>query len=596
MKRKHATVHTRNPRSTSLPNALQWMGSVTLAVPLLVAIAAVLAWGTIYEARFGTASVQRFVYRAWWFHGLLGFLAVNLTAAAVERLPWKRKHLPFVLAHIGIIFMLLGGIIGGRWGIEGQLIIPEGQAERVLLLSQNLLVVRELNPGVDHVIPTNFETRAWVHEPAATFPVPLKEGAVHVTVDRYLPNAQAEEEITGEGSDDNPAVRVVVAHEGRSAMPWLFAHDAQRFGTRWEEAHLLFLNPTSPDQLAQLLNDSPPNPKERGTVEIEFPDLKIRRELPVPSTLGKPVAIEGTPYRVTFKEVFTDLAITEQGVVNRSEQPNNPAVALLITGPEGTEPFLAFALHPDVPLFHGGTHKIPARVTYARAASAPLPPNAICLVRHPDGTLSWVLTGPAGERRIEEATPDGRLTHPWLGYEFGIEAYYPRAKVVQRFINRDNEVRAEALHLIISDDTANTQTWVTQNSPATLEVGRHALSVGYRQAQRELPVTIKLLDFRKTDYPGTQMAAGFESDVELTDSTRGLILMRTISMNNPLRYRGFTFYQASYVPGTPDTTVLAVRRDPGTPLVYAGFVIVIIGVVAMFVLQSPTKRTRGGAR
>ena len=124
----------------------------------------------------------------------------------------------------------------------------------------------------------------------------------------------------------------------------------------------------------------------------------------------------------------------------------------------------------------------------------------------------------------------------------------------------------------------------------------------YRPDERELPVTIKLSDFRKTDYPGTAMAAAFESDVQLTDTQRGLIMMRTISMNHPLRYRGYSFFQSSYIPGDVETTVLSVRNDPGTPLVYAGFLIVIAGVVSLFVSRSKVtspirvRRARKGAR
>ena len=51
----------------SLRAVVELLGSVKIAVPLLIAIAAVLGWGTIYEARVGTAAVQRFVYHAWWF-------------------------------------------------------------------------------------------------------------------------------------------------------------------------------------------------------------------------------------------------------------------------------------------------------------------------------------------------------------------------------------------------------------------------------------------------------------------------------------------------------------------------------------------------
>ena len=168
-----------------MKRGLQFIGSITIAVPLLVAIALVLAWGTIYEARFGTAAVQRFIYHSWWFQTLLGFLAVNLALAALERYPWQRRHLPFVLAHIGIILVLVGGILGSRFGVEGQLIIPEGQAERTLQQPGNILTIHQPNPGLHHVIPTNFETQAWVHEPNLRVPVQLPGRSVQLTVDRY---------------------------------------------------------------------------------------------------------------------------------------------------------------------------------------------------------------------------------------------------------------------------------------------------------------------------------------------------------------------------------------------------------------------------
>jgi len=148
-------------------------------------------------------------------------------------------------------------------------------------------------------------------------------------------------------------------------------------------------------------------------------------------------------------------------------------------------------------------------------------------------------------------------------------------------------VRAEALHVMVQEGPATAEGWVGLRGSLELALGSGSpLLVEYRPAQRELPVTIKLLDFRKIDYPGTQMAAGFESDVEVIDPQRGLILMRKISMNNPLKYRGYSFFQSSYIEGPVETTVLSVRNDPGTPLVYAGFLIVVAGVVSMFVLRA----------
>lgn len=574
-----------------------YVGSLKIAVPLLIAIAAVLGWGTLYEARFGTAAVQQVVYRSWWFQGLLAFLGVNLAVAALSRYPWQRRHIPFVLAHIGIILILIGGIVGGRFGIEGQLIIPEGQAERILRLPHHVVVARELNPGIDHIFPVNFEATAWVHEPQVTFHLPLVHRQVRLTIDRYYPDAAAEEQITGDGDVDNPALRLLMSQGEHEDAVWLFAREPSRSSARWANAHVVFVEAATDTQWQQLLGKTKARASDRGALFFEFPALHLTRELAIPKSLGRPVEIPGTPYRVTFKDYFADFALSAQGPVSRSDEPNNPAISFILSGPEGTDAHLLFALHPEFPTVHGLTQTIPVHLRYAHPASLALPPQAIALIRSPSGlpaapagqagALAGMLTGDAGQRRrIEPLEIGKRYTHPWLRYDFVVSAYHPRASVVRQFTNRSNEVRAEVLHVIAQDGPHTAEAWLAPEQPMTLPLGPHPLRVEYRQAQRELPFTITLLDFRKIDYPGTTMAAGFESDVELTDPQRGLVLLRKISMNNPLRYRGFSFYQASYISGPTETTVLAARSDPGTPLVYAGFLIVMAGVTSMFILRS----------
>ena len=229
------------------------IGSLRVAVPLLITIAAVLAWGTIYETRFGTASVQRFVYQAWWFQALLAFLAVNLAAAALSRRPWKRKHVPFLLAHLGIISVLAGGIIGGRLGVEGQMVIPEGEESSTLQLSHKVLVGHQPNPGIYREFTTRFETASWVHQPHTLYELPLDGRLLQVVVDRYYPNAQQSEEVTDEGEADNPAAHLLLSHEGQEDGIWLFARDTDRFGARWGGAHVFFREPETERKARQVL-------------------------------------------------------------------------------------------------------------------------------------------------------------------------------------------------------------------------------------------------------------------------------------------------------------------------------------------------------
>jgi hypothetical protein len=434
----------------------------------------------------------------------------------------------------------------------------------------------------------NFETQAWVHEPNRVIPVAIDNRTITLTVDRYYPDAVVHEEIAGGGADDNPAIRLVVRHGEQEEAMWLLARDPERFGIGWGEAHLLFLEPSTERQLQELLRPSNAPESPRGVVTIKTKAMARAVELPVPEELRRAVGVKGTPYRVTFKEYFPDFALTEHGPVSRTNQPNNPAVSFTLEGPEGIDAYLLFALHPEISAMHGWRHTIPADVGYTHPAGRALPPNAVAVLLAPSGNLAAVLTGSTGERQLIEPLPVGsRHAHPWLGYEFEAAEFHPKASIVQRVENRSDEVRAEALHVIGEEGPDRAEAWVGLRGEARLALGREAVSVEYRPAQRELPFTVKLLDFRKIDYPGTQMAAGFESDVQLSDPQRGLILMRKISMNNPLRYRGYSLYQSSFIPGAVETTVLSVRSDPGTPFVYAGFLIVIAGVVSMFVLRRP---------
>ena len=446
----------------------RFLGSLKVAVTLLISIAGVLAWGTFYEARFGTAAVQRFVYQSWWFQGILAFLAVNLATAALLRYPWKRKHVPFVLAHIGIILILTGGILGGRLGVQGQLIIPEGESNDTLQMDRNVLVIHQPNPGLHREIPIAFETTAWNHSPHALFDLPLEGGVMQLVVDRYYPNADLQEEISDQGDRENPAVRLRLSHEGQEDEIWLLAKDPDRFGARWGKAHVFFLS------------------------------LEPRQQLP-------------------------------------------------------------------------------------------LPPDSIAILSLPEGKLAGLLTGRKGERKKIDPLRTGQsYVHPSLGYRFTVSDFYPRARVEESFTNRDDEIRSEALHLTARQGEWTARAWLGLRGTAALPFGKHPVIVEYRPATRPLPFSVKLLDFRKMDYPGTEMAAAFESDVEMTDAERGITMKKKISMNNPLKYRGYSLFQSSYVPGAVETTVLSVRKDPGVPLVYSGFLIVLAGVITLFTSRART--------
>ncbi|MBI2870643.1 MAG: cytochrome c biogenesis protein ResB [Candidatus Omnitrophica bacterium] len=567
------------------------LGSLRIAVFLIIAIACVLGWGTIYEVRFGTAAVQRFVYQSWWFQGILSFLAVNLMLAALKRLPWKRAHTPFLLAHLGIILILLGGIAGGIWAVDGQLVIPEGEKNDTLRVPQSVIVVHKPNPGTHHVIPVAFETQAWVHEPHTLFSFEMEGKTMDLVVDRYYPNSQVTEEINAGGEAPNPAVHLMIEREGVEDAVWLLARHPERFGVGWGDAHVLFMEVSSREEWARMAHPAAIPQNVRGVVRLEFPDLSRTVEVPVPEELKKAQPIEGTPYTIAFQDYFADFVISESGPVSRSNEPQNPAVAFTLTGPEGTDPHILFAFHPEFASLHVREYKIHVHAEYIHEAGSSLPPNSIVLFELPQGELAAIMTGAAAEREMIEAVEPGKdYAHPWAGIRFQVAAHYPKAQVIESMTNKGDEVRNEAIHVMVRDGENRGEAWLGQGETKELALGQEKVLVEYRQAERPLPFLVALKDFRKLDYPGTQMAAGFESDVALTDPSNGVTLERTIRMNNPLKYRGFSLFQSSWIDGPVQTTVLSVRNDPGTPLVYSGFIIVVVGIVSLFVRRARTSK------
>jgi ResB-like family len=96
--------------------------------------------------------------------------------------------------------------------------------------------------------------------------------------------------------------------------------------------------------------------------------------------------------------------------------------------------------------------------------------------------------------------------------------------------------------------------------------------------------TIQLESFRHEVYPGTQIPKDFSSLVRVKNERTGEDRPVRIFMNNPLRYGGETYYQASY-DKDEQGTVLQVVRNPGWLTPYLACVLVGVGLVWQFLVH-----------
>ena len=115
--------------------------SFQLGIPILAALAVMIAAGTFIEARLDAYAARRMIYESWMMYVTMGLLIYNLTIVMVDRLPWQKKHYPFILVHIGIITMILGGYVTQKWGVDGTVSVPIQGKNNFVSLPQTDLVV-----------------------------------------------------------------------------------------------------------------------------------------------------------------------------------------------------------------------------------------------------------------------------------------------------------------------------------------------------------------------------------------------------------------------------------------------------------------------
>jgi ResB-like family len=128
--------------------------------------------------------------------------------------------------------------------------------------------------------------------------------------------------------------------------------------------------------------------------------------------------------------------------------------------------------------------------------------------------------------------------------------------------------------------------WLVSNAlgaPQSFTHEGHSYALGMRQRREHLPYAVTLKKFSHDVYEGTDIPKNFSSLVHVSNPSRREERDVLIYMNQPLRYQGKTFYQASF--GKNDTlSVLQVVENPGWLLPYVSCVLVTLGLLVHFAI------------
>lgn len=212
------------------------------------------------------------------------------------------------------------------------------------------------------------------------------------------------------------------------------------------------------------------------------------------------------------------------------------------------------------------------------------------------------------------AIPDLRLADgatfalPELPFTLKVTRYYPNSFITNRAavpsappatagfglqyaplelprVTAMNQVDVPSLFLEITSPSGPVGSYLVSehiSRPQVVTFQGKTFELGMRRQRIYKDFSLTLLDFRHDKYPGTETARNYSSEVRLVNPKTGENRQVLIFMNNPLRYQGLTFYQASFDPRDDRVTILQVVRNPAWLTPYFACVVVGLGLAVQF--------------
>ena len=219
--------------------------------------------------------------------------------------------------------------------------------------------------------------------------------------------------------------------------------------------------------------------------------------------------------------------------------------------------------------------------TYGHAATDQVPTKdtAQLVVQWPARQVQASL--PAAVGTIKDLTPEGETPSPSNTFRIQVLQYVPDFAMdaaTRKVMSRSSKPRNPAILVAVSGPDYHNHRWVFANFP---DFTMH------EDGSLGRPSPLRLIYQSDAGEEHAQMSGrikNFKSTLNLVaeGKTTGT---QNVEVNHPLKYRGYTFYQTGYNPNDPSWTSLEVVRDPGVPLVYGGFALMIAGLFVVFYLN-----------
>jgi len=185
-----------------------------------------------------------------------------------------------------------------------------------------------------------------------------------------------------------------------------------------------------------------------------------------------------------------------------------------------------------------------------------------------------------------------------LPFSFEIAGFAQNAEVKKREhgdellvlpMEQEFQQNRAGAHVAVIDNASGNRregvVWSGNFRPTVLELSGKSWNMVLRKQRIQLPFFIRLDEFTHNTHPGTNMPREFVS--EITKIEEGVSQQFKITMNEPFRHQGYTFYQSSWGRqeggmGNREYSVLSAVKNPADQIPLYACLITTLGLVLHF--------------
>lgn len=553
MKKIHDWHHT------PLGGVVHWLGGLQFAVPVLFLVAIGLGVGTWLEATQNVQIARRYVYGSWWFVGVMALMCLSLIFAVIVRYPWKKRHVGFILVHASLVTLIIAGFWSMFERVEGHLPLQEGTQGSVMETQAEQLELLEI---------TSAGFNSIAHAFAPTRPTSLTLGNTRVQVLERWENSREEETIV----DDAPVpLRAIdISPDGGPHGAWVGQEDMAGPAPTIKGLKVLVLPEGS--------GWTPPTAADVSAGDFVFTVGATR-------TLVRSMGQEVAPGWTVSEYTRFERAVVAGDSIAEGPASSKPNLAIRIKVTDGkgtTEQHIAFQAFPEMPM---------SKTLEGQASSGGqlLPGTAVAqretLVIF--GTVAATKLGYIDTGGIGHTHDLAQAKYP-LRLQLGdrsvvIFNQLARARLSVKVVKAPVAKENRPAMVVRVGDSQDVLT-IPWKEMANLDLDGKRVSLHYGPQRVQLPFTVQLIDFRKVDYPGTEMAMAYESDVKIVPTSGAPATDFNIYMNHPYVHGPWKVYQSGF--NGDSVSIFSIMHDPGLTLTYVASIGLCVGVLITFYSKS----------